>query len=154
MRSLAFASGFSAAKKSDIRIPESSNWIKSAGVMPWRWAISNTSTIAHSTSSGFGSRDSSISLFIESPHKCQRFHVQRSELTFCWNALLLCCSILHRLTIADLVGIESPRRGRFFGYAKGRLLGDVFPDHECGLNSQMRMVDDSKLGKFREFSVT
>src|SRR5579872_251707 len=37
--------------------------MKSAGVMPWRWAISNNSTIAHSTTSGLGSASSRI-LFI------------------------------------------------------------------------------------------
>jgi len=29
-------------------------------------------------------------------------------------------------------GIKSPGRGWFFGYAKGRLLGEVFPDQRCG----------------------
>jgi hypothetical protein len=52
---LAFARGLIAAKKSDICIPESSNCIKSAGVMPCPCAISNNSARAHSISSGLGS---------------------------------------------------------------------------------------------------
>ena len=52
---LAFAGGLIAAKKSDICIPESSNCIKSAGVMPCPCAISNNSARAHSISSGLGS---------------------------------------------------------------------------------------------------
>ena len=55
MRFLAFAGGLIAAKKSDICIPESSNCIKSAGVMPCPCAISNNSARAHSISSGLGS---------------------------------------------------------------------------------------------------
>ena len=43
------ANTFVAFKKSALRVPESSIRIKSAAVMPWRWAISNTSAMAHST---------------------------------------------------------------------------------------------------------
>ena len=49
------ANTFVAFKKSDIRMPESSIRIRSAAVMPWRCAISNTSAMAHSTRSRFGS---------------------------------------------------------------------------------------------------
>src|SRR6202140_5009770 len=49
------ANTFVAFKKSDIRMPESSIRIRSAAVMPWRCAISNTSPMAHSTRSRFGS---------------------------------------------------------------------------------------------------
>ena len=49
------ANTFVAFKKSDIRMPESSIRIRSAAVMPWRCAISNTPAMAHSTRSRFGS---------------------------------------------------------------------------------------------------
>ena len=49
------ANTFVAFKKSDIRMPESSIRIRSAAVIPWRCAISNTSAMAHSTRSRFGS---------------------------------------------------------------------------------------------------
>jgi hypothetical protein len=49
------ANTFVAFKKSDIRMPESSIRTRSAAVMPWRCAISNTSAMAHSTRSRFGS---------------------------------------------------------------------------------------------------
>ena len=51
----AFADTFIAFRKSDIRMPESSIRIKSAAAMPWRCAISNISTMAHSTTSRSGS---------------------------------------------------------------------------------------------------
>src|ERR1700723_1968396 len=105
---LAFASCFNAAKKSDIRISESSNWIKTAGVMAWRWAISNTSTIAHSTSSGLGSRDCSISLFIEPLTSVSVFMYsgqnRHSAGTLCFCAVQYC-------TPLQLLTWRSPRPG-------------------------------------------
>src|SRR5436305_5969052 len=66
---LAFAGGLIAAKKSDICIPESSNCIKSAGVMPCPCAISNNSARAHSISSGLGSAGCRL-LFIVCLYNC------------------------------------------------------------------------------------
>jgi hypothetical protein len=51
------------------------------------------------------------------------------------------------------LGDKVPKARAFFGYAEGRWLGDVFPDHRCRTKFKMRMVEDSKPGKFREFSV-
>src|ERR1700733_440054 len=46
--------------------------------------------------------------------------------------MLYFCAVQYCTGLRSLTGgIKSPRRGRFFGYAKGRLLGDVFPDQRC-----------------------
>src|ERR1700723_1843228 len=126
---LAFASCFNAAKKSDIRISESSNWIKSAGVMPWRWAISNTSTIAHSTSSGLGSRDCSISLFIEPLTSVSVFMYsgqnRHSAGTLCFCAVQYC-------TPLQLLTWRSPRPGgRFFGMDARPVEAGDLPAYRC-----------------------
>jgi hypothetical protein len=83
---LAFVGGFIAAKKLEICIPESSNSIKSAGVMPWCRAISNNSTRAHSTTSGLGSAGCRI-LFKVTFHKRHAF--LRSKTLHPKNRLLL-----------------------------------------------------------------
>ena len=68
------ANTFVAFKKSDIRMPESSIRIRSAPVMPWRCAISNTSAMAHSTRSRFGSAVCTVQIrFIVTVYKGLHF---------------------------------------------------------------------------------
>jgi hypothetical protein len=60
--------------------------------------------------------------------------------------MLYFCAVQYCTGLQSLTGgIKSPRRGWFFGYAKGRLLGDVSRITGAELNSQMRMVEDCPL---------
>src|SRR5580704_618154 len=68
------ANTFAAFKKSDIRMPESSTRIRSAAVMLRRCAISNTSAMAHSTRSRFGSAVCTVQIrFIVTVYKGLHF---------------------------------------------------------------------------------